>query len=384
MTDHTLRGIRRSIGYDIQGALSGGMRVQIASHIETDADGQGILRDPTNQLSVGQWIVVDGTVAAVRDILSNGDYLLSKPLNPSANSDFEYEVWDQKYYPPMVNSLINQAIQDAETNGVYVPVTEDLAYLPPSTRRIASPSGWLVLREVAISGESMGYGYGSYIDLLPSIQQDDDSEDNDSFFPFHTVHVVGQHSFTLDQKVPLGLYDSIGWEVAGDFDGKVGAMRDWEFVRQSFDPFSATFDTDGYLTLDYNAGVGAYILSAYLYRESYVRWRPVEYTVWQNSGEIELTGAVDEVVVGSEGGRVRFQGGRALTRLRTDDPLEAESLTTELSPSYIRAQALVSLLRAIPDIIVGEETTPIRREWELRALTERGQLHRMQNTRRLS
>ena len=175
---------------------------------------------------------------------------------------------------------------------------------------------------------------------------------------------------------PLGLYDTIGWEVAGNFAGKSGEETEWEFVKQPFDPYSVQIDGAGQAVFPYVAGNVSYVLAAYLYRENQVEWIDSEYIIWQNSGQIELPSEEGNYIY-TEGQRLRLQGGKVLTLLNADDQV------TSLPASFIRTQALVSLLRAVPDTIVGENGTPIRREWELRAALEMAQLPRMQSVRHL-
>ena len=83
-----------------------------------------------------------------------------------------------------------------------------------------------------------------------------------------------------------------------------------------------------------------------------------------------------------------MQGGERLGWRTSDDELvdigsETEDNYPDVPPSFIRTQALVSLLRSIPMPIVGPEGTPIRREWEIRAVREMDQLARMQGVRYL-
>ena len=147
----------------------------------------------------GRWIVIDGHVAVVTGFDPNTNRLSFAPDDPNPpNGETEYELWDQRYNPEHVNSLINQAITDAQVNGVYVPDTIDTAYLPPSAIRIDAPSEWEVVRSVERTFEARGYGIGrSYVDLLQSLESSDDAESDDTFYPFHTVKISGSHSFAL-------------------------------------------------------------------------------------------------------------------------------------------------------------------------------------------
>ena len=375
MASLTRKDIRRQIGHDLQGALSGAMRIYPA----TAFDAFTITSHGLAPIKEGNWLVIDGQFRAIRSYTAaEGMLSFSPDLDPLPASLDDFEVWDQKYYPGQINSLMNQAIGDAEASGVFVPTMVDTMYLPPATRRIPHPVGWEVLREVEATIEGIGYGFsGIYVDLLSSLRESADAEADDDFYPFQTTKVSGQGIFSLNQDLPLGLYDTIGWEVAGDFAGKDGNIEDWEFVRESFNPYTASKNSDGLLQISYNAGSGAYVLAAYLYRESQVEWRPMGFTAWEGSGEIELSAYGTSSLFTTEGMRLRLQGGTSLSTLtgETDIP--------DVPVSYIRYQALVSLLRSIPDVIVGEDATPIRREWELKARQEMAQLPRMQNVRYL-
>ena len=97
-----------------------------------------------------------------------------------------------------------------------------------------------------------------------------------TLFPFHTVKLEGSHSFTPQHDANLGIYDSIGWEVLGHFQGKDEEegrgrtldVNEWGFVKQDFDPFTISKNADGHPILDYAAGQYSYVLDVYLYRES--------------------------------------------------------------------------------------------------------------------
>ena len=134
------------------------------------------------------------------------------------------------------------------------------------------------------------------------------------------------------------------------------------------------------MVLDFDAGddSGSYVLAVYLYREAQVSWHEVEFIAWENSGEIELESNAADGFYYNEGLRLRLHGGESLSLLFEDTD------AAPISPTYIRTQALVSLLRSIPQILVGEEVTSIRREWEIQAAREYAQLPRLQGARHLS
>ena len=347
--------------------------------------------EPTDE-GAGRWLVIDGHIAEVTAFVPATNTYTFRPDHPSPPDDnTPYELWDQKYNPTQVNALMNQAMIDAQTNGVFTQAVDDTIYLPPSSRRIKAPASWNVLRSVEMTIDSMGYGSGgTYLDLRPSLEAHDDAEGDDTTFPFHTVKVSGTGQLTLDQNYPLGLYNAIGWEVAGTFEGKTAAASKFEFIKQDFDPFTASYDSDGHLLVDWDAGASdAYILSAYLYREDEVQWMPLVFTIWQNSGEIEIdlqgTGGT---FISNEGLRLRLHGGEALgwrdsDGARVDLGSEEDGHHPDVTPSFIRMHTLVSLLRSIPEGIVGEDGTPIRREWEVRVASEMAQLPRMQGVRYL-
>ena len=98
----------------------------------------------------------------------------------------------------------------------------------------------------------------------------------------------------------------------GQFDGKVEADNEWEFVKRSFNPLDYPTDSDDHLQVTYNAGDGAYVLAVYLYRETQVRWGGLEFTIWRDSGEIEIPLMTVDNFITSEGTRLRLHGGEPL------------------------------------------------------------------------
>ena len=226
------------------------------------------------------------------------------------------------------------------------------------------------------------------MDLRPGFESDENISGNDTLFPFHTYEITGEITFNTEHVHPLGLYNYIGWEVAGDFQGKVKGPQEFEFVREPFNPLTASLNDDGELLVTCDGGTGAYILAAYVYREENVRWLDTEFTVWENSGEIEIPIPGMDTFVTAEGTRLRLQGGESLGWRDADGDAvalgsEDDDHHPDVTASYIRSQALVSLLRGVPDVIVGEDGTPVRREWEIRAVREMEQLPRMQAVRYL-
>ena len=383
----TRKEIRRAVGHDLQGApIEGGMTIRYATAATVNT-----LTDPgligNSNAWLGSFIVVDTHIAVVTAFDPSEKQLTFAPSLDAAPTDLDYELWDEKYNPQQVNALINEAIGEAETNGVFTPVNVDDVYLPPSARRIKAPDDWRVLRSVESTryggGYSGAYG-GSYYDLMGHLFAADDVEADSEFYPFQTVKLEGSGTFTLDQSIPLGLYDAVGWEVAGEFNGdddlNTTDLLDFRFVRQTFNPLTVDRDGDENVVLSYDAGddSGSYVLAVYLYREAQVSWYENEFMVWENSGEIELESTAVDGFYFNEGLRLRLHGGTSLPLL-SEDTDEAP-----ISPTYIRMQALVSLLRSIPQILVGEEVTTIRREWEIRAAREYGQLPRLQSVRYLS
>ena len=362
----TRKDIRRSIGYDIQGVLDGGMVVGDATSFTATTLVDPARNEVENE-GVGRWLVIDGHIAVVTAFDPDAHEITFAPEHPDPPSEAgDYELWDEKYHPARVNSLINQAIVDAQANGVYVPTLIDTAYCPPSSRRIKAPADWDVMRMIEMSHWT---GW-NYFDLRPTFEADDNVEGDSQFYPFYTYKLTSARTLTVTPSVNLGLFDAIGWEVAGSFDGKTGDDRAWEFVKEAFNPYTATYDSDGNLQISYDAGPASYVLHAYLYRESDVTWFPVEFTIWQGSGEIELPPGYSSYTT-YEGARLRLHGGSTLPMI--DDDADEPAVPA----SFIRTQALVNLLRSIPQVVVGEDPTPIRREWELRAQREYGQLQRM-------
>lgn len=360
--------IRRAIGYDIKGPLPGGLNVQtgIAFTTTTITDpslvaGQG---EP-----VGRWLVLNGHIAVVTAFDVETMELTFSPAIPEApEGATEYELWDQHYSPHGVNTLINQAILKAQTNGVFKPVTIDTAYQAPYTNRIPVPDDWQVLVGIDMALEDH-YNYRS---LIPALTLDDDVESDDETFPFHTLVLNGNRSFSMDSKDNLGMYDSVGWEVAGEFNGKTGEFRDWGFVRQDFNPHTVERNADDYPVITYSAGEQTFVLNAYLYRESDVTWLPVGFTLWQGYQQIEL-GDQGSAFSAYEGTRLRMHGGAGLPLLDSDDDIPY------VSESYLKSQVVVSMLRAVSDVVIGERALPVRREWTLTAEAEYAQLPRMQS-----
>ena len=387
MPGHTRRDIRRFIGHDLQGTQQGGMVLRTATAFTsttlTDTGFIGQADEPR-----GKYVVIEGHVARVSSF--EASVLTFAPAIPGLPADGgEYELWDQKYHPQQINSLINSAIVDAQTNGVLRHAMKDDAYLPPTTTRIKAPDDWLALREIEMSDISTGYttGGGTYFDLLQFIRDIDGAEGDDTTYPFHTIKVIGQKTLTIDQTFPLGLYDKIGYEVAGEFspdpgDVAVTDSREFRFFVTDFDHRTVTKDSEGYALLNIDGGsTGAWILAAYLYREAQVHWNRASFTVWQGSGEIEIPYYDTGDFIIAEGCRLRLHGGEAL-RL-PDLGVDGDDDELDVSSSYARAQALVSLLRSVPTVIIGEDGTPVRREWEVQAAREMAQLDRMQGVRYL-
>ena len=377
----TRRELRRAIGQDLQGSpLDGGMRLIPASGFTATTLTSPGLVEP----APGSWLVIPradaspGLVSVTKYDLSSGVLTFRPDLSDPPSAPVDVELWDQKYYPGQVEALINLAIDDAEAMGVYAHVTDPLVYLGPYARRISAPPDWEVLRSVECVAGNFGYGFGGdYVDLLQSLQASDDAVDDGSFFPFRTIRLSGAGSFVLDQTIPLGLYDSIGWEVAGNFDNEASDTG-WRFVRHAFDPYTAPRDDDGKLVVSYDAGNVSYVTAAYIYQEAQVKWKALNFTVWEGSGEVEIdTAGTEGGIYSGWGTRLRLQGGEALSRLGAED---AEA---QLPASYIRSHALVSLLRSVPDVVVGEDGTPIRREWVVKLQQEMSQLPRMHNVRYL-
>ena len=78
------------------------------------------------------------------------------------------------------------------------------------------------------------------------------------------------------------------------------------------------------------------------------------------------------------GARLRIHGAKRLTLL------DAEDDVPDVPASYIRSQALVSLLRGTTQVLVDKDGREVRREWELRAFREYNQLVRPQQITYLS
>ena len=375
----TRKDIRRSIGHDLQGALDGGMVIRHASEFtSTTITDPGLIGGTSD--GRGRHVVIAGHLAVVTAFNPDDMVITFAPLHPDPPPDGEYELWDEKFDPSRINALINQAITDAEASGVLCEEVLDLVYLPPYSNRIKAPDDWIALVAIERSNTYSSYGY---IDLLHNLQADDDSESDDVAFPFHTVKLAGSHDFTLDYDFGLGIYDSIGWEVTGHFSGKSEgegrgrflATEEWGFVKQDFNYFTASKDSDGNPIISYEAGTYTYVIDAYLYRESETVWHRVEFIIWPQSREIEI--GYGGSATYSYGSRLRLHGAKRLSLL------DSEEAVPEVPASFIRTQALISLLRGVPQVLVDKDGREVRQEWERRAEREYAQLPRLQQVRYL-
>ena len=370
----TRRDIRRSLGYSAQGLLPGSGEVRRFSEMSPTSLVDRTLLGSSNQ-GLGRWLVLPNKrVTQVKEYDANsGTITFTDPRAGYATSDGgEYEMWTADLSPHRINDFINQAISEAATNGVYRPVIDDSLYLPPQTNRIKAPSSWDVLEAVEI--EAYAYLYQGYRDLRSQLGER--GEYDQEMYPFQTIRLTGSGSLLLPDDVRPGLYDTVGFEVAGHWAGKEKDPEVWEFVRSAFDPFNLSRDNDGNILIFYDAGSLSYVQSVYLYRESEVQWQEIiDYEVHQSTSEIEFMAPPPF----SFGTRVRLHGGEPLNDLTDDDQV------SPLPESYIRAKALVSVLRAQQAQYQGndQEQRPIRQEWELNAMREFRQLSRMQGVRKL-
>lgn len=374
MVERTRRDIRRSLGYDLAGIQPGALDVRTYSDLTVNT-----LTDESQVLAanegVGRWIVLNnGHIARVTEYNDETHTFTFSPAyspveDPINADDDTYELWTQEVRPHAVNDIINQAIVDATTVGVYEPVTLDRSYLPPLYNRIKSPEDWAVLRSVEYCTR---WSFTTY-SLRGSLAVHPEGENNDTFFPFHTVKLQGSGILAVTDAIRPGTFDSVGWEVAGDFVGKPGQRQEWGFVRQDFDPFNVSYNSEGHALIPYDAGTESYVLDAYLYHEKEVLWQKLGFIVWPSTEEIELP----EELTTSWGYRLRLHGGKALSLMDSDDD------TPPVPASYIRARGLVSLLRSKDVSYVDPGQQIVRQEWEVTARREYAQLPKMQNTRKL-
>ena len=359
----TLREIRRSVGYNLDGIDHGAMVVRRTTAVSTDA---AIIHDSTirQQNLDGFWFVSGGSGAlsgVIRRIIGNdvsgGTLTLQTALPALAPADMEYEVWDQKIPPAGVHDRINQSITEANER-TYVPVMRDNLFIGRQAHNFEIPQDFDYVREIhymspflpGMSGEGIwwclaGEGIGS---------PPDGSEWEYSRLGVHLLSLpVAGLEYAVQEPSPgtigyshvaavvygtasdAGIAITIGGEVYRETNVGLG----WRYVTIPLQVLSATEIETINLRSTGVAPILLYMVA--LIQEEAVRWRKASFTIPPGGGRAYLGALFDDYV------RLRIHGGKNI------EALEADAAELSINPAFIikktTALSLVSLGREDPD-----------------------------------
>ena len=369
----TRKEIRRDIGFNLSGTNEGAMRVyQVGANSTASVlFGTGLRGGDVSHF--GKWVVVNGQVRSVIKGDTEDALTLDSPLSAAPAVTDDFELWDQRYQPDAVHSIIKQAIQTAEEHLVYHQITNRRWYAEPGARRVDTPPGFAAINGIELQLYAAGYWEG--IDLWTEITGLTGAVVDNTTFGFQTIELpAGAHTFEAPNGYAIGLYDKFGLEFRSRATGYMAPLSTSPAAeREAFDPGWVYRDIlhDGLGGEDFTFYLSqpVHAIRATFHQERAIQWQRLDgWSIWRGRHQIELHAELSR----AEGVRMRIFGGEKLNLPTTDD----DDVPLETYTNYIRASALVPLLRRLGR---GQQDAVVSREWEQTAASELASLPRMQN-----
>ena len=438
----TRRELRREIGSALAGVFPRAMRLGLVgpvnSEIAAAVDALGdeapyrVIYDKTlgvNAPTAGQWVVIDGQVRVVQELLPNKEapvaLVLGTPLVAAPTRDTEYELWQESAAPGATHNLIRQAVRTAQEHGVYKAVRYDDVYVPPNAVRVPLPPQLMAIGYVEY--ERLGGFYGG-IDLFNELFNLTGAVKDTTTFGMTTMRLpVGDYSLTVPSSITTGFLDTLGFEFHAPSKGYIARQLTADervhygegWLYRGF-PLSSPLAQGA--TINFSVSSEIRVSRMTLFDKEALMWsRDIPWTARMDEGELEIgMGEWADVGLGyfigtglstTLGLRLRVSGGAALTlpeatnrtegrlEIPPEDPVEAEQVRlrqeaartaaiavddAELAPevplNYLRSYVLVTLLRAQGR---GNEEYLVSRDWEETARMEERGLPVMQNVRKV-
>ena len=358
----TLREIRQSIGFNLDGIQHGAITVRRTTDASPDLS---TIIDATvgRNDQAGRWLVGNGAgnlSGVIRLIInSTADRLtLAAPLPSLAPEGMDYEIWDKELSPHGVHNHIQQAIDEAN-HRTYVPLRRDDLFIGRYGRNVEIPEEFDYVREIHYAHPFLpGINTGTGIGWNLAGEGIGSPPTGSTWVLGHLgVHVLEVPQAGIAYSVPEPYPWTVGYShiasvvygLAADA-GIAVTINGERYEANNLGPGwhyaivplrARTTDDIDTITIGATGSTSILLYRTSLIQEGAVRWRKARFTLPPGSRTAYLGMLYDDYV------RLRVHGGKEIA------PLVADEDELPINPAFIikkaTALSVVALGREDPD-----------------------------------